>query len=160
MPLMLALILITIMMMMMLNILCVRTTWMVHSPALAIYEHLLFPAGSVNRLQLMSPVGCLYHSRKKRFHCMCITAEFVSALIFVVASHWCPRWCIAAEFFSALTFVYAYHSGVRLRSDLCGCLTLVPEVVYRSGVLLRSDLCVCHFICGRGGVSQRSTSPL
>jgi hypothetical protein len=79
-----------------------------------------------------------------------------------------------------------YHSGVFLRShlfvcltlvpkvvmrimrihsmcitaDLFVCLTLVPEVVYHSGVLLRSDLCVCRSICGQGGVSQRSSSPL
>jgi hypothetical protein len=53
-----------------------------------------------------------------------------------------------------------YYSGVPLRSDLCVCFTLVPEVVYHSGVLLRSDLCVCRSICGRGGVSQRSSSPL
>jgi hypothetical protein len=55
---------------------------------------------------------------------------------------------------------HEYHSGVPLRSNLCVCLTLVPEVVYHSGVFLRSDLCVCCSICGRGGVSQRSTSPL
>ncbi len=53
-----------------------------------------------------------------------------------------------------------YHSGVPLRSRFFVCLTLVPEVVYHSGVLLRSDLCVCRSICGQGGVSQRSSSPL
>jgi hypothetical protein len=53
-----------------------------------------------------------------------------------------------------------YHSGVPFRSDLFVCLTLVSEVVYHSGVLLRSDLCGCRSICGQGGVSQRSSSPL
>ena len=63
----------------------------VHPPALAICVHLSspagLPAGPVNRLELLSPVGCLYHSRKMRIHGMCITAEFLSALICVVALH-------------------------------------------------------------------------
>ena len=57
-----------------------------------------------------------------------------------------PGLCITAEFLSAHVFFV--------------CLTIVPEVVYHSGVLLRSDLCVCRSICGQGGVSQRSSSPL
>ncbi len=101
----------------------------VHPPALAICVHLLspagFPAGPMSRLQYKDrhrPNAC-GSPGKNRIHGMCITAEFVSAL-------------------------------------LCVCLTLVPEVVYHSGVRLRSDLCVCRSICGRGGVSQRSSSPL
>jgi hypothetical protein len=63
----------------------------VHPPAHAICVHIVsaagFPGGPVNRLQLLSPVGCLYHSRKMRIHDMCITAEFLSALLFVFALH-------------------------------------------------------------------------
>ena len=55
---------------------------------------------------------------------------------------------------------HVYHNGVPLSSDLCGCLALVPEVVYLSGGLLRYDLCDCRSICCRGGVLQRSSSPL
>ena len=51
---------------------------------------------------------------------------------------------------------HVYHGGGPLRSDLDGCLALVPEVVYLSGGFLRSDLCDCHSICCRGDVSQRS----
>ena len=63
----------------------------VHPPALAICVHLSspagLPAGPMNRLQLLSPVGCPYQSRKMRIHGMCITAEFLSALIVVLALH-------------------------------------------------------------------------
>jgi hypothetical protein len=63
----------------------------VHPPALAIGVHLSslagLPAGPMNRLQPLSPVGCLYHSCNMRIHGMCITAEFLFALTFVFALH-------------------------------------------------------------------------
>ena len=56
----------------------------VHPPALAICVHLLspagFPAGPVNRLQLLSPVGCLYHSCNMRIHGICVSQRSSSPL--------------------------------------------------------------------------------
>jgi hypothetical protein len=82
----------------------------VHPPALAICVHRVapagFPAGPVNRLQLVSARRPIIFSQKAN-----------------------P-------------------------------LHVYPEVVYLSGGLLRSDLCDCRSICCRGGVSQRSSSPL
>jgi hypothetical protein len=65
----------------------------VHPPALAICVHLLspagFPAGPMNRLQYNDchRSNACSSPGKNRIHSMCITAEFLSAIIFSFALH-------------------------------------------------------------------------